>query len=165
MKERTEHWRLLEWLAATASFACQIKLKRQRQRTNWLAINCFYFLSHLLSLSLSFFHDFPVFFFAGMWLHHCAENSVSALRYWWRYFSGSVTSIQCWTHWFTPTSIVTFGRHSKIPWNACSSIAGTKRHRTVHIMYNKMVQSSDSERDSCSLLFPFSMIVNYMRII
>lgn len=58
--------------------------------------------------------------------------------YWWRYCSGSVTLIQCWTHWSMPTSIATFGKRSKTHSNAYFSIAGTKRHRTVHTTYNRI---------------------------
>lgn len=121
---------MVEW--DSSKFACRIKSERQGKRANWLAINLFTFLSHLhpsLSLSSSI---------AGMWLHHCVARIASAQRSWWRYYSGSDTSIQCWTHWSMPISIVISGRRSKTPWNACSSIAGARRHRTAHTTYNKL---------------------------
>lgn len=134
-----EHWRghSVMALVDSASFACRIKLKRQlAQRTNRLTINWFSFVLLLFCAS-----DFSLvlFLFAGTWLHHCAAKHANARTYWWRYCSGSVTSIRCWIRWFTPTSIGTFERRSKTRWNACFSIAGTRRHRTALTTYNKYV--------------------------
>lgn len=84
------------------------------------------------------------FFRLGIsWHRYAVTNAISPMCLS-RYCSGSATSIQCWTHWFTLTSIETFGMHSRTHWNAFSSAAVTRRLRTARTMY--------SERDGSELM-------------